>query len=236
MSEPTGPPTWQPASDDEVAWLLDVDEIGCTGFDPAGWPDTAWVLNAIYERSDVASGLTHDDVHRIEVAAGTAEPLIIGGLDLTTSTVIGGGTGWNSRPGSEYRRLRWQELAARTGQPVVTSGRYPAYITCCGGPGLTGSWPAHLQVPTEGSLDVESWLRLMGCSRLTATTALTPSASPTTRLGRAPMTRHLFCCAVDWATPQTLSAGVIGPAHRKAFGPSTGHGSCSPTRTCGQAD
>jgi hypothetical protein len=83
-------------------------------------------------------------------------------MDLNTVGVAtGGGLGRAEHPGPGWRRLYWAELARRTGDPVVPDGYRPSYH-CFPSVRKDGSWPLNIEPPTEGSLDRETWNRLIG--------------------------------------------------------------------------
>jgi hypothetical protein len=66
-----------------AAWLKKEEFDGFTGFDAAGWDATCWILHAMYETATLPAGLSHDEVRRIEDAAGATEPVMVGDVDLT---------------------------------------------------------------------------------------------------------------------------------------------------------
>ncbi|MEV6050970.1 hypothetical protein [Streptomyces sp. NPDC052107] len=142
-------------------WLHELAGDGITGFMPPPLPDSAWILNAMYEHAQAPADVTYDDVHRARVADGSAGRSAVGGADLTEAGVAtGGGIGRAEHPGPGWRRLRWAELAERTGDPLVPEGLLPSYR--CFPSARTGdSWPLSLTPPTEGSLDRETWNRLI---------------------------------------------------------------------------
>ncbi|UWE07572.1 hypothetical protein [Actinacidiphila bryophytorum] len=117
-------------------WLRELTaDDGLTGFLPPPLPDAAWVLNAMYEAVD-----------SLAPSAPGAAP--------------GGGLGRTRHPGPGWRRLRWAELSCRTGDPTVPEGLLPSY-RCFPSARKNGSWPLTLSPPTEGSLDRETWTRLI---------------------------------------------------------------------------
>ncbi|MCR6485191.1 hypothetical protein M8542_20385 [Amycolatopsis sp. OK19-0408] len=134
---------------------------GSTGFLPPAMPDAAWVLNAMYEHEHGPTGTTYQEYRQARVADGSIEPITVGGIDLETTTVTtGGGLGRAGHPGPGWRRLRWADLAERTGDPVVPEGSLPGY-QCFPSAKKDGSWPLGIIPPTEGSLDRETWIRLI---------------------------------------------------------------------------
>jgi hypothetical protein len=70
----------QSDSADALEWLAGID--GFSGFDVPGWERQVWVLHAMYETDDRPSGLSYDEVRRIELRAGTVEPLVVGNVNL----------------------------------------------------------------------------------------------------------------------------------------------------------
>ncbi|WEB38697.1 hypothetical protein MOV08_04875 [Streptomyces yunnanensis] len=154
---------WPLAPSSATGWLLELaGDDGLTGFMPPPLPDAAWVLNAMHEHAQGPSGMSHDEYLQDQVAAGRIQPEIIGGVDLTeVGTATGGGLGRAEHPGPRWRRLRWAELAQRTGDPLVPDGLLPSY-RCFPSAKMDGSWPLHISPPTEGSLDRETWNRLIG--------------------------------------------------------------------------
>lgn len=154
---------WPLAPSSATGWLLELaGDDGFTGFMPPPLPDAAWVLNAMHEHEQGPSDMSHDEYHQDQVAAGHIQPEIIGGIDFTeVGTVTGGGLGRAEHPGPHWRRLRWAELAQRTGDPLVPDGLLPSH-RCFPSAKMDGSWPLHISPPTEGSLDRETWNRLIG--------------------------------------------------------------------------
>ncbi|GAA2200037.1 hypothetical protein [Streptomyces bangladeshensis] len=152
---------WPLASPRTADWLRELAGDGVTGFMPPPLPDAAWVLNAMYEHERGPDGVTYDAYHRARVADGSVARHIVGDLDLTeVGVATGGGLGRAGHPGPGRRRLRWAELAARTGDPVVPEGLLPSF-RCFPSAKQGGSWPLRITPPTEGSLDRESWHRLI---------------------------------------------------------------------------
>ncbi|MFC5718572.1 hypothetical protein ACFP1Z_00045 [Streptomyces gamaensis] len=159
---------WDPALPNETKWLADLtdDAYGVTGFLAPGIPDAAWVLNAMYEHELGPGGLSHHELHQIEEEAhGERGPVIVDGHDLTflrgQGVLTGGSVGHAEHPGPGYRRLRWAELAERTGDPVVKEDYLPSFRSAPDGRLLDGSWPVGIEPPTEGALDRPTWNRLI---------------------------------------------------------------------------
>ncbi|MFJ1865611.1 hypothetical protein ACIOD1_13355 [Streptomyces sp. NPDC088097] len=128
---------------------------------PPPLPDAAWVLNAMYEHKHGPADVSYDAYRRARVADGSMPPETIAGFDLAESTVAtGGGLGRAEHPGPQWRRLRWAELARRTGDPLVPEGTLPCH-RCFPSARKSGSWPIGIAPPTEGSLDRDTWNRLV---------------------------------------------------------------------------
>ncbi|WP_411126395.1 hypothetical protein [Streptomyces sp. x-19] len=153
---------WQIVPSAETDWLVELcEEDGITGFPPPGMPDAAWVLNAMYEHEQGPGTVSHHEVHQARLADGSIEPATFGGIDFEVGTVTGGDLGRAEHPGPGWRRLRWAELARRTGDPIVREGHWPSFRSAPDGRTEDGSWPVGIEPPTEGSLDRESWNRLI---------------------------------------------------------------------------
>ncbi|MFD9333282.1 hypothetical protein ACFWBF_02515 [Streptomyces sp. NPDC060028] len=152
---------WPLAPSRTTDWLRELaDDDGLTGFMPPPLPDAAWVLNAMYEYQGAPGDVTHDEHRRGGPADGSTTPLTVGDHSLEGLTTTGGGLGRSEHPGAGWRRLRWAELARRTGDAVVPEGLLPSY-RCLPGARTNGSWPLGIEPPTEGSLDRPTWNRLV---------------------------------------------------------------------------
>ena len=128
---------------------------------PKGWDRQVWVLHAMYEADDRPSGLSHDEVHRIELEAGTVEPQVVGDVNLDElpgAVVIGSAVGASADPGEGWRRLRWSELAAR-----LKVDPFDLDVPPCFKSFPYRSWPANIAPPGEGSLDQEQFQSLLNC-------------------------------------------------------------------------
>ncbi|MGG8410452.1 hypothetical protein ACM614_29805 [Streptomyces sp. 12297] len=154
--------SWPLTSSSACDWLRELaDDDGLTGFMPPPMSDAAWVLNTMYEHEQGPADMSYDEYQRAQVAAGSIEPHLIGGVDFNTvGTTTGGGLGRAEHPGPGWRRLRWAELARRTGEPLVPQGLLPSY-RCFPSAQKAGSWPLSISPPTEGSLDRDTWNRLI---------------------------------------------------------------------------
>jgi hypothetical protein len=163
-STPTISPVRRISDPADVDWLDERAPQGSnvTGYDAAGWEASIWILHAMYETAELPAGVTHDDVHRIERAAGLVEPAFIGEVDLEEpladagAKVVGSSLGRSAWPGPGWERLSWSKLAKRLGVD-------PFAIDVP--PGLRSfpytSWPANIAPPGEGSLDREQFIDLV---------------------------------------------------------------------------
>ncbi|MFE5208136.1 hypothetical protein [Streptomyces sp. NPDC056600] len=152
---------WPPAPSGAADWLRELCGDGITGFMPPAMPDAVWVLNAMYEHERGPGEVTYDDHHRASAADGTVQRHVVGDIDLdAVGVATGGGLGRARHPGPAWRRLRWAELARRTGDPVVPDGLLPCF-RCFPSAKKGGSWPLGVVPPAEGSLDRETWTRLI---------------------------------------------------------------------------
>ncbi|MFE2012604.1 hypothetical protein [Streptomyces sp. NPDC059491] len=152
---------WPLVPSGATGWLLDLCGDGLTGFMPPAMPDAVWVLNAMYEHERGPADVSYHEYRQARIADGSTQPDVVGGIDLDAVGIsTGGGLGRARHPGPGWRRLRWTELARRTGDPVVPDGLMPSH-RCFPSAKKEGSWPLGIIPPTEGSLDRETWSRLV---------------------------------------------------------------------------
>ncbi|MGW6582985.1 hypothetical protein ACWF76_27015 [Streptomyces globisporus] len=199
MSEESNPISslWPLVPSEAADWLLELCGDGITGFMPPAMPDAVWVLNAMYEHKQGPADVSYHEYHQARLADGSVQPHVVGGIDFdAVGIATGGGLGRSQHPGPGWRRLRWAELARRTGDPVVPDGLMPSYL-CFPTAKKQGSWPLGMVPPTEGSLDRETWNRLIAIL-----TQFSP-AGPDTR-----------CLA--YYTPMTLGAIDLDNRHARA--------------------
>jgi hypothetical protein len=143
---------------EEIRWL--VSSAGgerIAGYELDQWPDSTWVLHAMYE-SPVLRGLgTHDEWRKRQLAAGAFVPLIVGDSNLDEmGTDTGIGLGYVARPGKEWGRLSWHDYMQRTRAIGPSCDAPPCFRWF-----PRGSWPVAIQPPPEGSLDEESFAGLI---------------------------------------------------------------------------
>jgi hypothetical protein len=151
----------QPDAVGALAWLNErTPDGGFTGYDPADWEAKVWIVHAMYETDELPSDVTHDDLHRMELAAGTREPAMLGDINLedvlVEAKVVGSSLGSSWRPGPGWRRLLWSELAAR-----LDHDPYGLDVPPCLRSFPYSSWPVNIAPPAEGSLDREQFVRLL---------------------------------------------------------------------------
>ncbi|MEV7414835.1 hypothetical protein [Streptomyces sp. NPDC089919] len=196
-------PLAPPAAVDGLRDLTGGD--GLTGFMPPALPDAAWVLHSLYEHELGPFEMTFPEYLRAFLNSTPAGPEIIAGLDPAEvfddpSDVFAPSRG--EHPGPRHRRLRWAELARRTGQPPVAEGRPPCSESFPA-PRRADGWPVGLTSPSEGSLDRADWNRLVGIlAAHSPQGADTPCLAYYTPLGQG---------AEDFDTPH-VRAGRLGDA------------------------
>ncbi|MBQ1037193.1 hypothetical protein [Micromonospora sp. C81] len=136
-----------------LTWLADRPKWeAATGYHPARWESSTWILHAMYENPRFAGLGTHDELHRHGRESGDLAPLIVGDINLDEGTTETGiPLGFVVRPGNPWRRVLWsQHLTGERGQ--APDRRYPP----CHRWFPHNSWPVAVQPPPEGSLDEES--------------------------------------------------------------------------------
>ncbi|MFF9978760.1 hypothetical protein [Streptomyces erythrochromogenes] len=157
---------WPLAASAETDWLRELTAgDGLTGFMPPALPDAAWVLHAMYQHELGPLDMSYAEYLRafLNRTSTSTSPEIIPGLDpadvfADPSDPFAKSTG--EHPGPRHRRLRWAELALRTGDPVVAEGRLPDH-RCFPSLRDAGGWPVGITGPSEGSLDRSDWNRLV---------------------------------------------------------------------------
>ncbi|WP_156937552.1 hypothetical protein [Haloglycomyces albus] len=106
----------------------------------------------MYENPEAASSITHDDAERQESAER--------GMDTNSSLITTGvGGGWMGYYDPPWQRLRWEELSARTGDPIVPPD-YPPCRRAFPSATTNGAWPISIDLPLEGSIDEPTFVRL----------------------------------------------------------------------------
>jgi hypothetical protein len=142
----------------ELGWLQErAGSDSCTGYDPDGWSASVWVLHAMYENPSMPDDITHHEARQQLLAAGLAQPLIIGHVNLDAVAITTGASlGRTADPGPGWTRLRWRDLAARLGSDLGDNDYPPCHRWF-----PYTSWPISIRPPGEGSLDRESYLRLV---------------------------------------------------------------------------
>jgi hypothetical protein len=145
-----------------VAWLAASARTpggSAVGYDATGWESAIWLLHAMYETDERPAGLTHDDVARIERAAGISDlpvPVEVFEELLPDAVAVGSALGRTEWPGPGWKRLRWSEVAARLNVDPLADGVPPSSDSF-----PYRSWPVTIEPPGEGSLDREQYLRLV---------------------------------------------------------------------------
>lgn len=237
MSEESSPMSnlWPLVPSAATDWPLELCGDGVTGFMSPAMPDAVWVLNAMYEHQQGPADVSYHEYHQARLADGSVQPHVVGGIDLdAVGIATGGGLGRAQHPGPGRRRLRWAELARRNGDPVVPDGLMPSY-RCFPTAKREGSRPLGMVPPTEGSLDRETWNRLIA-----VLTQFSPADSDTRCLAYY---CPLMLGAIDFdnlhvRTGRIGDAGILYDQSEADFspsnlGPMTARGSCAPTTICG---
>ncbi|MCM9076523.1 MULTISPECIES: hypothetical protein [Streptomyces] len=137
---------------------------GLTGFMPPAMPDAAWVLHSMYEHELGPFDMPYVEYRRAFLNSKSGGLEIIPGLDpaeVFTDLPDTFAPSRGEHPGPRWRRLRWAELARRTGDPVAAEGRLPCY-TSFASLRDRGGWPLGITGPSEGTLARADWNRLIG--------------------------------------------------------------------------
>ncbi len=146
---------------EQMAWLISGrgDGMWSVGVEPDGFEARVKVFHAMWEHPSAGKAESYDQAEKRSIAEGEREPRIVGDTNLSeVGTLIGTVGGPSQRP-SGWRRLRWSDLAQRWGVAIDADA---VNSVACFSPGLkSGSWPTSILPPTEGSLDWESYERLM---------------------------------------------------------------------------
>lgn len=147
------------ASAADVAWLAArADRDLRSGLDAVAWPRSVWIVHAMYELPAAGGVPSFHELRQRRLEQGLEMAVTVGSINLDQEAVATGvPLGYAGRPGPEWRRLRWDQLAGRLGTSLVDN-QYPP----CHRWFPYRSWPANLQPPCEGSLDEETLARLMG--------------------------------------------------------------------------
>ncbi|MET7506522.1 hypothetical protein [Streptomyces albidoflavus] len=192
--------SWPIAPPSEAEWLRDLCGDGTTGFMPPALPDAAWVLHAMYEHVSGPVEVTYADLHQGGADADRIDPRILAHLESEASDLKG------EHPGPDWRRLRWSELAERTGDPLVPEGGYPSHH-CFPSAGAGNSWPVSLWSPAEGCLDRPSWNRLIDIL-----TAYSPDGPDTRTLAHHSL-MNLLGGSADVDLPAGGELGLVCAGH-----------------------
>ena len=142
-----------------VSWLRHRSDGGAVaGVDAAGWPANTWILHPMYERRDLRSDLSLDDVYRLRLIRRDQPDTVVDDVDVDELFAIGPvPENWREPPGQQWTRLRWRDLAQRLNIQLGDS-KFPP----------SGEWFPHTSFPAnivglnEGSLDEGSLGTLIG--------------------------------------------------------------------------
>lgn len=125
-----------------MAWLsARGDREAALGYHPDGWPDSVWILHAMYEQPapDVsANGFRRELI---------VEPSVLPGLDVAAYST-GIPFGFTETPGEGWTRLTWRSLTERLGRRLGEGMTYPPDLDWF----PFRRWPASIRPPAEGSL------------------------------------------------------------------------------------
>ncbi|MFJ2404165.1 hypothetical protein ACIOUE_23020 [Streptomyces xanthochromogenes] len=175
-------------ADTETRWLAALSgDDGFLGFEPPARPDSAWILHAMYE-----------DRRLPATPADTDTAIDTEGADDRDDE-----TDWAAHPGTDWQRVRWSELAERSGDAIVEEGSYPDryQLRSWHSRSKDHNWRDDILWSNEGSLDWETWHRLID---------LLIEHSPD-----GPDTRCLvhFCRNMFYYHVPTVFTGRLGDAH-----------------------
>ncbi|MEV7511874.1 hypothetical protein AB0O57_28365 [Streptomyces sp. NPDC091201] len=156
---------WPLAASSETDWLRELAaDDGLTGFMPPPLPDAAWVLHSLYEHDVGPTGMSFPAyLHAFLNTTGTGREIVPGldPADVFADPADPFARSAGEHPGPRWRRLRWAELARRTGDPVAAGGRPPGHGSFPSLAAAAGGWPVGITAPSEGSLDRADWNRLV---------------------------------------------------------------------------
>ncbi|MFC4979611.1 hypothetical protein [Streptomyces atroolivaceus] len=158
------PDLWPLVPSGATDWLLDLCGDGPTGFMPPAMPDAVWVLNAMYEHEHGPVDVSYDEYHQARPAEGSTQLHMVGSNGLDDVSIATGGGG---RSGPCPASRPW--LAAAASGRACPADRRPDGARRADAVlpllplGREGGQPAteHDPAPTEGSLDRETWNRLI---------------------------------------------------------------------------
>lgn len=147
-------------SQDDLGWLASRtgnNSSYFTGSDASGWEDSVWILNSFYVLPLEGPVPTHDELRKSRIASGEEEPRIINGVNLDAMTTnTGGGLGYERRPSADWQRRTWSEMLVRFPLKDPKDGPPPCYRWF-----PFRSFPANIDLPTEGSMSEEDFTELI---------------------------------------------------------------------------